>query len=105
VTLDKGKRKAPAQQDPSQPDPAAIRRRRLGVLLKRLRIQAGMLRSTLGLKVGLANAEIMRLEEGRFILTAARWQLLTAALPALQGEVERHGIKLDLADPDEGGQP
>ena len=50
-----------------------------------------MLRRALGLKVGLTDSEIVRLEEGRYILTQARWEKLAAALPDLPGEVERIG--------------
>jgi len=85
------------QQNPTQPDPKALRRRRLGLIVHWLRVQQGWLRRQLGQRAGLADSEIHRLEAGTYMLTAAAWQRLLQALQDLQRQVAEAGIEVELA--------
>ncbi len=77
---------------------AAEDRVRLGLLIQRLRQQAGMTRRIFARNAGLASAEVRRLEAGRYVLTAARWQRLTELLPVLAAQVPVQGIRVELVD-------
>lgn len=46
-------------------------------------------------EVLLADTQIRALEAGRYRPTRTQWEALTAALPKLQAEVEREGIRVD----------
>jgi ribosome-binding protein aMBF1 (putative translation factor) len=105
---------AQTQQDPTQPDPQALRRRRLGQLIRIQRVARGWTRRQLGTAVGLVDSDIRRIEAGSYVPTRAQWERLLAALPALPGAVEKAGIEVELAedpapadgsDPSKGGTP
>lgn len=66
-------------------------RQRLGPFIRRHREVAGMIRHTLVQRLGLADSEIYRLEAGRYLLTAARWQKLAELLPSLSAQVAEQG--------------